>query len=134
MFDLPPIPEIGSNTGKSNSLKNLRPQWQKGQSGNPNGRPKMPAELRKKIREMSPAVFYRLMAMVLDSENPSSGVQAARLLLAYAWGAPETASLEDDHDSTLQMAQLSAEELTALARAKMKHLELVKEPEGQGAD
>ena len=41
-------------SGRERSLANLRPAWQKGQSGNPNGRPVLPDEFRKLAREAAP--------------------------------------------------------------------------------
>lgn len=125
-----------------NSAPNSKPskpwlaqyRFKKGVSGNPNGRPRMPAGLRKQIREMTGAVFMKLFAITLSEANPAASVAAGKIILSYAWGAPETASMDDDPDDTMVMSQLAPQELVALARAKMKRLELVKEPEGQGAD
>lgn len=68
--------------------KSEQGRWVKGQSGNPNGRPKGYAEFKEKCREHTPAA---LEALKLALADPDSSVSAARVLLEFGWGKPTQA-------------------------------------------
>jgi len=66
---------------------NLRPPWQKGQSGNPTGYPKKYAQIVKLARAHSPRAIKRL-GELLESGDERVAAVAAQALLERAWGKP----------------------------------------------
>jgi hypothetical protein len=96
------------------NLRRGNPNWVKGVSGNPAGRSRMDPILRTKIRNMSNAIADRLYEITMESDSHASSVQAAKLLLAYAWGSPE--ALLEHVEGSEKRAVLTAEEKRAMAR------------------
>jgi hypothetical protein len=70
-------------------------RFQKGQSGNPGGRPKKLAEIEELARQHTPAAIAALVK-ALDGKDR---VAAAALLLAYAYGKPRQ-SIEHSGEMT----------------------------------
>src|SRR5688572_3142156 len=58
--------------------------FQKGQSGNPTGRPKRDREIEELARQHTPAAI----AALAEALNGKDRVAAANVLLAYGWGKP----------------------------------------------
>ena len=64
-------------------------QFQKGQSGNPSGRPKIPEDVRIKIRAACPeAVDYLIELMSNPEEKTAYRLDAAKTLLDRGYGKP----------------------------------------------
>jgi hypothetical protein len=61
-----------------------------GVSGNPNGRPKVAAEIRGIAREHGPAAINRLVQL-MNSKDEMVSLHAARVLLDRGYGRPEQA-------------------------------------------
>lgn len=73
----------------------LRP-WKPGQSGNPGGRPKLNAALRQKCRDLDEESLAALRAALAV---PGERVSAAKVLLAYGHGAPESKPIADEDEA-----------------------------------
>lgn len=69
--------------------------FQKGQSGNPNGRPKMDPEVRDFARAKSLAAIQRI-ASFIDHEDPDIAMKACNSILDRAWGKPTQPVAGDD--------------------------------------
>lgn len=95
--------------------------FQKGQSGNPSGRPKSDIHLRDLARQHTQAAVDTLV-LALKSENDRTRVAAAEALLDRGYGKPQQNMDITHHKSPLN--DLDAPTLAALADA------LRGEPEG----
>lgn len=111
-------PQPVENSGKQQPKK-AKPRgrpFQKGQSGNPGGRPADYGAFRELCRSKSPQAVAALEA-ALDRSDASS-VAAARVLLEYGWGKPSAAPEDLEavrQGAQVQLSQLSREELLAIA-------------------
>ena len=77
-------------------------QFQKGHSGNPGGRPKQPNVLRTKCRELTEELIERLRQIAEKADTDATSIAAAKLILAYGYGAPDSAPLEDKEEEELR--------------------------------
>src|SRR5262245_37340459 len=64
-----------------------RTSWQKGQSGNPGGRPKVAAEVKELARQHGPEAIETLIRL-MRSKNDGIAIRAAEALLARGYGRP----------------------------------------------
>jgi hypothetical protein len=72
-----------------NSLKNLKRQWKKGESGNPLGLPKSVIEIARLARERSTMAIERLTDIMMNDKAPyRDQIQAATVLLDRGCGRP----------------------------------------------
>jgi uncharacterized protein DUF5681 len=62
-------------------------QFQKGQSGNPGGRPKTPPEVKAMFEAKGPEAF-ELLSKHLKHKDPRVAQTAAGIILAYSYGKP----------------------------------------------
>ena len=77
-----------------NSLANLQPPWQSGQSGNPRGRPAAGASVIEWMNLMAEWPEEKIEAMAEDPQAPANKLIAARRLLAAISSDPEKDSRE----------------------------------------
>ena len=61
--------------------------FQRGQSGNPGGRPKLPAEMREMFQTKAPEAF-EVLTRHLQSSDPRIAITAASAILDRAYGKP----------------------------------------------
>lgn len=61
--------------------------FQPGQSGNPNGRPKIPAEVRELARGATVKALNRAIELI-DSPDENVALKAVNTVLDRAWGKP----------------------------------------------
>jgi hypothetical protein len=71
--------------------------FEKGQSGNPGGRPKENAEIKALAKEHGPAAIAKLVEL-MGCGNPRTEVAAAQALLDRAYGKPAQAIVGGDDD------------------------------------
>lgn len=71
--------------------------FQKGQSGNPGGRPKENDEVKALARQYTPEAIERL-AFWMRSDNAKASVSACSSLIDRAWGKPAQAHEHSGHD------------------------------------
>ena len=65
------------------------PNWKKGESANPSGRPKIPEEIRDAARAASPKAIETLIKiMTNDDTNDGERIKAAVAILNRAYGTP----------------------------------------------
>ena len=77
----------GTNTDKNTD--NLKPAWKPGQTGNPNGRPKIAEEFRDNCRTfMAEGGWEKLKDIVEDKKNKDR-FRALELIMGYAYGKPK---------------------------------------------
>jgi hypothetical protein len=96
-------------------------KWQKGQSGNPGGRPKALQEVEEAARQHTPAAMEALASIAKNEKAPPAArVSAASVLLDRAWGKPRqdmrVERVADDFE------EMSDEELRELVRVRQEQL------------
>jgi hypothetical protein len=105
-------------------------RWQKGQSGNPGGRPKALQEVEEAARRHTPEAI-RALASIANNEKapPAARVSAAVALLDRAWGRPrQDMRVERAVD---EFDRMTDEQLRDLVRLRM--LELASGQSGEAA-
>ena len=145
-FETPPQSKGGRRDKKPKhqvaaaSLKNLRPGWKPGESGNPQGMPKSVLEINRLAREMTPGAYMVLNEIVHNPEAPfRDRIQAAIAIGDRGCGRPAIgvfhgsgstmSSPMEMEDGTPMNALLlrargsSDEETLAAYRAEMHRLE-----------
>jgi len=81
-----------SDTGNS-KLNKLAP-WKPGQSGNPNGRPKIHPDLKVLAKDLCPEVIHTWAEIMRNGQRDSDRIRAAENLWAIAYGRPGPAEPE----------------------------------------
>ena len=77
------------------------PKFQKGVSGNPGGRPKLPDEMKELFRAKAPEAF-EVLVKHLRASDPRVSVAAAREILDRAYGKP-VQSINVDREERIKL-------------------------------
>ena len=92
-------------------------RFQKGQSGNPGGRPKIPRDVKEAARAMSIEALDTLGEIMRDPKQTGAArVAAANSILDRAWGKAT------QHITTERVQELTDEELTQELEATLEAL------------
>jgi hypothetical protein len=89
---------------------NGRP-WQKGQSGNPGGRPKIAANIREEARKHTKEALNRLVHW-MRSDDPQASIRAANAILDRGCGKPAQA-VEEQPDKECVVRWMTHDEAVA---------------------
>jgi len=88
------------------------PQWKKGESGNPGGRPKMNPELRKALTNHTMEALEVVINILRDNESKHSDkIRAAEFIYAYALGKPVQEQVVSVGENEISADNLTADQL-----------------------
>lgn len=92
MTDEPP-----ANRPQQEPTRNPDGTWPKGVSGNPAGRPKLHAQFRDLMRDMTPAAIEKLTEAV-----KAGNLEAIKFVVEQGWGKAVTAPAEEGSGENVQ--------------------------------
>src|SRR5215510_12936646 len=80
--------------------------FEKGQSGNPGGRPKAVEAVRELARQHSPEAIEALVKVMTEGKSEAARVAAATALLDRGWGKPTQPIAGDDEAGPVRIARI----------------------------
>jgi len=123
-----PVASTDDSTQKRGRIENLRPRWQKGQSGNPSGRRDrgLVAYIKEQTGDGREIIDYVLSVLRDERASTRHRLQAAEWLSDRAFGRPrQEVELRTDEDSErhARLAALSPQERAELRVELLRRLE-----------
>ncbi len=97
-----------------------RTAWEKGQSGNPGGRPKEVAEVRELARQYTEEAIQTLVTLMQSAKLERTRLAAASELLDRGYGRPPQAI---DLGGPIQIVNYDSERLSKLSSEELKKLD-----------
>jgi hypothetical protein len=96
-------------------------KWQKGQSGNPSGRPAMPEAIKKKLKDLTPDAVDTVEQIMKDPKaRPADRLKAAEMILDRVYGKA-TQPIDMSGEITHLHADITDDELTKLYNYVMEN-------------
>ena len=90
------------NTNSNKTAPAHLSPWKPGQSGNPGGRPKMPPELKEKLREASAEAFDVMIEIARNkSAKPADRIRASEILVERYYGKSPQPICGDEEGSAI---------------------------------
>lgn len=86
--------------------RDTKGRFKPGTSGNPNGRPAVTAKIRDLCREMTPEAIDVLRLAMSDANRiiePRLALEAAKVVLAYAYGKPPQTIVGEDGEGPAEL-------------------------------
>jgi hypothetical protein len=105
----------------------LAPPWKKGQSGNPNGRPKKAVNIAKLAEESSEAALKKMVKLI-NSDDDRVALAAAQAVLDRAVGKPKQPV---ETNPKRENSDYSEQELLAIARVGSQRADPTEEGAGK---
>lgn len=91
--------------------------WLPGYSGNPTGRPSVPADVRQALKEHTPKAV-EVLAAGLHDDDPRVRIVCAKEILDRSLGRPAVANVEDEKGRSIQEVHLEVlKEMTRKGQA-----------------
>ena len=118
-----------ASSDASPPLRVIGRPWSKGESGNPNGRPKSPVDIAALAREHGPRCI-QVAAELLENPDPRIRLAALVALLDRGFGRPAPAVMAADNALSLQFQHLVA--ARAFSDALHENQETLGPPEIEG--
>jgi hypothetical protein len=75
-----------------------------GKSGNPEGRPKIPEDVKEAFRALTPEAVATLAEIMRNDDNTGNRLRASEIILNRAWGTPaQSVALTDGEGGPLEV-------------------------------
>lgn len=107
------------NIGASSGVVNLRP-WKPGQSGNPNGRPKVPEDVKAALKKNTLRAVQRLVEL-MESQDERVAILACNSILDRSLGKAQAAVDVDGEEDAPKAMNLTAEQALRIVEQGLRN-------------